>query len=146
MPRRARLLPLALVSAAFAVIAACSSSGGGAASDSSAASTTTTAPTVATTATPLTLVAQADPLAAASALIDAWKAGDEATAATVAAPSAVRVLFDAGTPHSVESRGCSDPKYDPAQCVYRTDLGEVQVRTTMQGDGWVVDQARITPA
>jgi hypothetical protein len=98
-----------------------------------------------TTAAP-ELQPQPDPASAATALLDAWKAGDEAGAAAVAEPDAVQALFGAGTPTSVESRGCSDAKYDPAQCVYRTDLGEVQIRTTMRGDGWVVDQARITPA
>ena len=103
--------------------------------------TTTTATTI-----PVQLQPQPDPASAAGALIDAWKAGDQAGAATLAPAEAVQVLFAAGTPTSVEARGCSDAKYDPAQCVFRTDIGEVQIRTTMQGDGWVVDQARVTAA
>ena len=111
----------------------------------SAADATTTSATIATTI-PILLQPQPDPASAAGALIDAWKAGDQAGAATLGPPEAVQVLFAAGTPSRVEARGCSDAKYDPAQCVFRTDVGEVQIRTTMQGDGWVVDQARVTAA
>jgi hypothetical protein len=104
------------------------------------ATTTTVAPT--TTAAPLQ--GQPDPTGAATILLNAWKDGDVAAAETVASAAVVQALFAMGTPTSSESRGCSDAKYDPAQCVYRTDLGELQIRTTMQGDGWVVDQARVT--
>ena len=35
---------------------------------------------------------------------------------------------------------------DPIACVYASDLGEVQVRATHDGDGWIVDQVEVTPA
>ena len=144
MLRRAAAIALLALAA---LAAACSSSDGS--STAASGSTVTTAVVVTTTiATTIAvqLQPQPDPAAAAGALIDAWKAGDEAGAATLAPAEAVQVLFAAGTPGSVEARGCSDAKYDPAQCVFRTDVGEVQIRTTMQGDGWVVDQARLTAA
>jgi len=127
---------------------ACSSSGDDSPTISSSGATGTTVVAVTTLATtiPIALQPQPDPGSAAGALIDAWKAGDEAGAATVAPADAVQALFAVGMPSSVEARGCSDAKYDPAQCVFRTDVGEVQIRTTMQGDGWVVDQARVTAA
>lgn len=76
----------------------------------------------------------------------AWRAGDQVAAATLAPASVVQSAFAAGVPSSVQSRGCSSGNFDPTMCVYRTDLGEAQVRATKQGDGWIVDQVKVTPA
>jgi hypothetical protein len=69
-------------------------------------------------------------------------------ASTVAEAGAVDSAFGAGDPGSVENRGCNQPPTpdSPVLCVYRTDVGEVQVRVQPQSGGWIVDQARVSPA
>ncbi|MGI8664173.1 MAG: hypothetical protein ACR2LQ_13340 [Acidimicrobiales bacterium] len=143
MPHRAATTTVIALSM---IVAACSSGGSVSSSASGGGAPNATATTAPATTLAPPLQPRADPSAAAAALLDAWKAADERGAATIAEPAAVQALFAAGTPATVEARGCSDAKYDPAQCVFRTDVGEVQVRTTMQGGGWVVDQARVSPA
>ncbi|MEO7556102.1 MAG: hypothetical protein ABIV94_05805 [Acidimicrobiales bacterium] len=134
------------VSAVCMIAALASCSSGASSGSGPAVTTTTTAPVTTEAPTTVPLQPQGDPGSAASALLDAWAAGDQAAAATVALPAAVQSLFGAGTPGDIQARGCSDAKFDPASCVYRTDAGEVQLRATMQGGGWIVEQARVTPA
>ncbi len=136
MHRRAAAIALA------AALVACS---GGDSKEAAPTSTTTTTTTTAPTTT-VAVVPRPDPSAAATALIDAWKTSDRAAALLIAPAAVVDQLFAAGAPGAVQSRGCSTAQYDPAQCVYRTSIGELQIRTTMQAGGWVVDQARLTPA
>jgi hypothetical protein len=131
--------------------AACSSSSGtasGGSNQSSAAAPTTTSTTVTTTPTTAAVPTQpqSTPAAAAAAFVQAWLDGDQAAASAVALAPAVQSAFAAGVPASVQNRGCSSPDFDPASCVYRTDLGEAQVRATKQGDGWIIDQVKVSPA
>lgn len=119
-------------------------------SQSAAASTTTTSTTttIATTTTVIPPAPASSPEEAASTFMSAWRAGDRDTALTVAVPAAVDAVFAAGEPGSVQNRGCNSPPVGPVLCVYRTDPGEVQVRVqpTADGNGWYVDQARVTEA
>src|SRR3954451_14375745 len=146
---------VAVGTCAFVLLAGCSSDSGPsptAASQSSAAAytTTTTASATTTTATapPATvpLSPAASPEEAAAAFMSAWRQGNALLAATIAVQPAVDAVFGAGEPGSVQARGCNSPPQPPVLCVYRTDPGEVQLRIRPEGDGWIVDQARVTPA
>jgi len=146
---------VAVGTCAFALLAACSSGSGPsptAASQSSAAasttSTTASTATTTTTAPPATVPRSpaASPEEAASAFMSAWRQGNALLAATIAVQPAVDAVFGAGEPGSVQARGCNSPPQPPVLCVYRTDPGEVQLRIRPEGDGWIVDQARVSPA
>jgi hypothetical protein len=64
---------------------------------------------------------------------------------TIALSSAVDSAFDAGEPGSLENRGCNHPPVEgPVYCVYKTAVGEVQVRAQPVPDGWIVDQAIVS--
>ena len=139
MHRRAAAVALAV--ALPVALAACGGGGSNNAASTSTTTTTTTAPT-----TTVAVVPRPNPSAAATALIDAWKNGDRAAGLPVAPAAVVDALFAAGAPGSVQSRGCSSDKLDPAQCVYRTAPGELQIRTTKSGPGWIVESARVSPA
>ena len=76
--------------------------------------------------------------------MQAWRDNDQATAATLAVSAAVTAAFAVGVPTTVQDRGCMSGGFDPTSCVFRTDLGEVQVRTTKSGDGWIVDQVIVS--
>ena len=121
-------------------------------SQSSAAATTTTTTTsttsTSTTAPPPTVPLEpaASPEEAASKFMSAWRQGNALLAATIAVQPAVDAAFSAGEPGSIQARGCNSPPQPPVLCVYRTDPGEVQLRIRQEGDGWVVDQARVSPA
>jgi hypothetical protein len=66
---------------------------------------------------------------------------------TIALAAAVDGVFAAGEPGFLENRGCNHPPADSAVlCVYRTGVGELQVRTQPSADGWIVDQAIVSPA
>jgi hypothetical protein len=68
-------------------------------------------------------------------------------ASTIARPAAVDVVFAAGEPGTVQDRGCNrPPPNSPVLCAYKTAVGELQVRVTPQSDGWIVDQAIVSPA
>ena len=87
------------------------------------------------------------PQEAATAFVNAWHAGDRAAALAIALPAAVDAVFTAGEPGSLQNRGCNRPPPDtPVLCVYRTDVGELQVRTQPRPDGWIVDQAILSAA
>lgn len=106
-------------------------------------STTTTAPTTTST---VPLSPAASPQEAATTFVNAWRAGDRATALTIALPAAVDSVFNAGEPGSPQNRGCNRPADGPVLCVYKTAVGELQIRLQPQSDGWIVDQAIVSPA
>lgn len=145
MPRR---VVLGVVLALTVVLVGCSSDGSPRAqsSSSSAAPSTTTATTT-TTAPPATnpIVPLGSATEAATAFVNAWRNGDSAAAATIATPAAVDAVFSAGEPGSIQNRGCNTPPGDsPVLCVYRTAVGELQVRVQPGPDGWFVDQAIVS--
>jgi hypothetical protein len=113
-------------------------------SSSSAPTTTTTAPTTTTTV----LMSPADsPQEAATAFVNAWHAGDRAAALAIAVPKAVDAVFAAGEPGALQNRGCNRPPANtPVLCVYKTDIGELQVQVQPGPDGWIVDQAILSAA
>jgi hypothetical protein len=109
----------------------------------STTTTTTTAPTTTTVA----LSPAGSPQEAATAFVNAWHAGDRAAALAIALPEAVDAVFNAGDPGSLQNRGCNRPPGDsPVLCVYKTNIGELQVRAQPRPDGWIVDQAIVSPA
>ena len=108
----------------------------------STTTTTTTAPTTST----VPLAPAPSPSEAATTFVNAWRQGDQQLAATVAVQAAVDAVFAAGEPGSVQSRGCNEPPQPPVLCVYKTDVGEVQLRIRPERDGWIVDQARVSAA
>jgi hypothetical protein len=112
-------------------------------SGSTASTTTTTAPTTTTIA----LAPAGSAQEAATTFVNAWHAGDRAGALAIALPEAVDAVFTAGDPGSLQNRGCNRPPADsPVLCVYKTNLGELQLRTQPRPDGWIVDQAILSPA
>jgi hypothetical protein len=130
-----------LVALVAVLAGGCGGSSGGA-----VATTTTTAPVTTTTIVPpsttttVPLQPQATPGAAATRLIDAWHAGDRATAAAVASPAAVEVVFGI-PPGTMQARGCNQSGTSPSYCVYRTSVGELQLKLTNDGPGWLVADA-----
>jgi hypothetical protein len=109
-------------------------------------STTTTATTAPTTTT-VALSPAGSPQEAATAFVNAWHAGDRAAALAIALREAVDAVFNAGDPGSLQNRGCNHPPGDsPVLCVYKTNIGELQVRAQPRPDGWIVDQAIVSPA
>lgn len=146
---------VAVGTCALVLLIGCSSDNGPsptAQSSSSAAATTRTTATSSTTTTtttppstvPLSPAASAED--AASQFMSAWRQGNALLAATIAVQPAVDAVFSAGEPGSIQARGCNAPPQPPVLCVYRTDPGEVQLRIRPEGDGWIVDQARVSPA
>ena len=116
-------------------------------SDVSASSAPPT--TAARTTTPETvpLSPVESPQAAATMFVNAWRDGNVLAALTIALPAAVDAVFAAGEPGSLENRGCNHPPADsPVYCVYRTKVGELQVRARPRPDGWIVDQAILSDA
>jgi len=108
-----------------------------------------TSSTTTTTTVPVTVPISpaASPTEAATRFANAWRDGNQLAALTIALPSAVQSAFGAGAPGFTENRGCNRPPPDsPVLCVYRTAIGELQIRVQPQADGWVVDQARVSPA
>ena len=111
-------------------------------SDPPTTTTTTTAPTTTTVA----LSPAGSPQEAATTFVNAWHAGDRDTALTIALPAAVDAVFTAGDPGSLQNRGCNHPVDGPVLCVYKTNVGELQVRAQPRPDGWIIDQAIVSPA
>jgi hypothetical protein len=66
----------------------------------------------------------------------------------IALPSAVDAVFNAGEPGSLQNRGCNQPPLEdsPVLCVYKTSIGELQVRAQPRPDGWIIDQAILSAA
>jgi hypothetical protein len=136
----------ALVLCALAFIGCSSDDPPRADSSSSPAPTTTTTTTTPTTTT-VALSPAASPQDAATAVGKAWRGGDRDTALTIAVVAAVDAVFAAGEPGSLEQRGCNRPPPDtPVLCVYRTRVGELQLRAQPYADGWIIDQAIVSPA
>jgi hypothetical protein len=93
------------------------------------------------------LVGTGRPVDAVNQFVAAWRNGDRDAALTIAVPDAVDTVFGAGDPGSVQNRGCNAPPADsPVLCVYKTTPGELQVRAILTPVGWIVDQAKLTPA
>jgi hypothetical protein len=141
MGRFGRATGAAVAALVVALAAGCGGSSGGGA----VATTTTTAPVTTTTVPPPTTTTvppqpQATPGAAATRLIDAWHAGDRVTAAVVASPAAVDVVFGI-PPGTMQARGCNQSGVSPSYCVYRTSVGELQLKLTNDGPGWLVADA-----
>ena len=143
------------VAAALVLLASCGSDRATAppASSSSQATTSTTTSTTTTTTTTTTAPPATVPLSpapspsdAAATFVKAWRNGNRLLAATVAVEAAVDAAFGVGDPGSVQDRGCNQPPQPPVLCVFRTDAGELQLRIRPEGDGWIVDQARVSPA
>ena len=153
MLRRVAVVPGALVLVGVLVGAACSSGSSSTASLAPASSTAAPSSSVAATATSaatttaLSIAPAGSASAAAKSFIDAWRNEDRDAALTIAVASAVDEAFASGEPGSVENRGCNEPPPgSPVLCVYRTAVGEVQLRVAPRPDGWFVDQARVSPA
>jgi len=142
---RARAVPIAVVIGV--ALLACSSCSAPSAQPPSS-TTTTTAPTTTTTIAPTTttlpIVPAPSAAEAANAFIAAWRNSDPGAAASIATPEAIDAVFRAGDPGRVENRGCDTPVEGPVLCVYRTAVGEVQVRVQPRSDGWFVDQAIVS--
>ena len=127
------------LAAALVALAACG--GGDQSTPTTVAPTTTsvqpTTLTLATTTTVLPPAPQASPDAAADAVIGAWRAGDRDGALQVGTVAAVDELF-AIAATSVQARGCTVGGADPSYCVYRTDVGELRLRLSVAGEGWIL--------
>jgi hypothetical protein len=125
-------------------IAACGGDSGQSTASTTAApvATTTSTPTTAATTTSVTVPQAPAPSvqAAADALLGAWRAGNQLAALTAADKAAVDVLF-AIPPETGEARGCNASGADPSYCVYRLSAGELQLRVSKRGDGWIVSNA-----
>jgi hypothetical protein len=118
-----------------------------ASSRSSEPTTTTTSTLPPTTPATVPLAPAGSAQEAATTFINAWRDGNDLKARTIALAAAVDAVFGAGGPGSVQARGCnSPPNGSPVLCVYRTAVGEVQVRVQEQPDGWIVDQAIVSEA
>jgi hypothetical protein len=143
-----RRVAVAAVGAAIIFVACSSDPSAVVNRPSSAPTTTSTTTTIATIATTTTvgLSPAGSPQEAVNTFVTAWHAGDRDTALTIALPAAVDAVFAAGDPGSLQNRGCNHPVDGPVLCVYKTAVGELQVRAQPQVDGWIVDQAIISPA
>ncbi|MBI2709081.1 MAG: hypothetical protein HYX34_05230 [Actinobacteria bacterium] len=134
----------------------CSSGGGqaGSTTPSTARSTapaTTSATATSTTAAPTTTAPAGptqfapDPRAAIEALVTAWQAGDQAAAARVAQPKAVRDLFTQPAA-GYGLYGCDSGEFDTSICNYRNRAtgGYAQITATRTPKGWVVDSVYVS--
>jgi len=137
------------VTAAVTVVAACSGGSGAATTTTTTTTTSTTTTSTTTTTEPVTvpLSPAASAREAATRFVGAWSDGNRLAAQAIAVPAAVDAVFSAGDPGSLQNRGCNSPPADsPVLCVYRTAVGELQVRATPGPDGWIIDQAIVSPA
>jgi hypothetical protein len=145
-----RVLSLIAPTVALLAFVACSNDSSPNATPSSSsqlATTSTTSTTISPTTTSDPIVPAASAPDAAQKFLTAWHNGDQAAASAIAAPAAVFAVFSAGKPGRVEDRGCNTPPVKgPVLCVYRTAVGELQVRVQPRPDGWYVDQAIVSPA
>src|SRR4051794_6595299 len=119
----------AAVAVCAVALIGCSSDASSDSPASSSAAPTTTTTTTAPTTTTIPLSPAASPQDAASAFVNAWRHGDRDAALSIALVAAVDAVFAAGEPGFLENRGCNHPPADsPVLCVYRTGVGELQVR------------------
>ncbi len=80
-----------------------------------------------------------DPQAAVVHLVDAWRAGDPATAAQGATTEALTTLFDQ-PPDGFELYGCDSGEFETSTCNYRNRStgGYAQITAERRPAGWVV--------
>ncbi|MEY2422198.1 MAG: hypothetical protein QOI95_2265 [Acidimicrobiaceae bacterium] len=141
MIRRAALVVGAVV------FIGCSTDAAPRSNQSSSSAPTTTTTTAPTTTTTVPLSPAGSPQEAATTFVNAWRNADRDAALTIALPTAVDAVFAAGEPGSPQNRGCNHPPADtPVLCVYKTAVGELQVRAQPRPDGWIVDQAIVSAA
>lgn len=131
-----RLLPLAV---ALVAVVGCAGSGSDTASPTTAErSTTTTDPP--TTTTTVVQVPQATAAAAVDSVMAAWRAGDRRAALVVADVDAVDALF-AIAPEAGQRHSCNRPGANVRiTCGFRLTVGELTVRASPRGDGFIIDQ------
>ena len=147
-----RALASAAVSTVFLVaLAGCSDSDSSGAPDpgadiGDAATVVSTTEGPATTAAPATTTTLPAPTGAeteadaARTLYDAWNDDDRATAATVAEPEAIDVMWTA-TPGPYELyRNCDDGEFDTGGCLFRdrSTNNTIQINLEKRNDRWVV--------
>lgn len=80
-----------------------------------------------------------DPQAAVEALVDAWRAGDSATALQGATAESVTNLFSQ-PPDGFELYGCDSGEFETSTCNYRNRStgGYAQITAEKRPAGWVV--------
>lgn len=102
-------------------------------------STTTAAPTPTTTTTaPIVTTGLEDQEAVATRFYDAWFADDKVTAATVADQAAIDAMWQAKRGDYSLYNHCSTGEFDTSGCLFRGNLGTIQIDLEKRGDNWVV--------
>jgi hypothetical protein len=147
MPRPVRSAVLTLcVLGLVAVAPACSDTGSD--SGSGTTSTTSTEPTSTTSSPdegPLFFPSGEEAMAH---LVDAWKAGDRATALRGASPDAVDSLF-LTSPEGYEKYGaCGTAEFGQQLCAYRNRSagGFIQFQMSQEPEGWIVENTVVDQA
>lgn len=142
-----RAVAATLIAAAIGILAPACSSGSDGAQDKTAAVSDDAASvdkTTTTTVAPETTTAPAEPVglpeqeAAATRLYDAWVADDKVTAATVADPAAVENMWQAARGSYSLYNKCASGEFDTSGCLFRGNLGTIQIDLEKRGDNWVV--------
>jgi hypothetical protein len=149
-----RAVTATLVAAAIGLLAPACSSGSGSDSGKDAevevtggtpverATTTTTTAAEGETTVPTTAPAAPaglpDQEAAAKKLYDAWFADDKVTAATVADPLAIDAMWQTARGDYSLYNQCSTGEFDTSGCLFRGNLGTIQIDLEKRGDRWVV--------
>jgi hypothetical protein len=141
-------------------VSGCGGSGSTSAPSTTAPAPATTPPTTRpTTGPPVTTppttiwkpsAPQASPDAAAAALVDAWAAGNRATAGSVATPAVVSSLFAVPYPGPglAMSRGCSTA-FPPVKCTYGPPGGAspndviYEFSVSRTSGGWYVSAVQV---
>src|SRR5258708_25899747 len=120
----------AVILCAIACVGCSSDNAPRTAASSSSPAPITTATTVPETVPPTVPLSPAPSAPeAATTFVNAWRDGNRLAALTIALPAAVDAVFAAGEPGSLQNRGCNRPPADsPVLCVYKTNVGELQVR------------------
>jgi hypothetical protein len=111
-------------------------------------SSTTAAETTAPETTPTTAapVGAASPEEAAATLYTAWKAGDPATASTVAEPTAVEAMATVAPGDYALYNRCNTGEFGQSSCLYRADQGTIQFSMDDRDGAWVVTTAIFSAA
>lgn len=102
------------------------------------ASTTTAAPTTTAATTVPPAVGLPDQEAAATRFYDAWFANDKVTAATMADPVAVDAMWKTARGDYSLYNHCSTGEFDTSGCLFRGNLGTIQIDLEKRGANWVV--------
>ena len=147
--RRSSALVVALAIGALA-LAGCSGSSDGASGggtkvgDAATLQSTTTATAPSTTAGPTTTAAPIglfSPEETVRKLYDAWKADDKATAATLAEPDAVAMMWQTAPGDYSLYNHCDSGEFGDSGCLFRGNNGTIQFTAERRGDRWVIIQA-----